>query len=91
MDLPFRYEPCCTFPGCQAVARAKIAAAWSDGSYQELKTYALACPEHLDGLRAAAIERRERVRLAEGEILEPIAVYPLPDRNPGPTAPPGSP
>ena len=73
----FTYQPCCAYAGCEAPARFKVAAGWSEGSLHELKTYALACPEHLEALREAAVARRSIVRLTEGESVEPIAVYDL--------------
>jgi hypothetical protein len=55
----------------------KIAARWSDGVTQELKTYALTCSACL-----AEVFRRSRVkqaacRLAAGETLESPGVYEL--------------
>jgi hypothetical protein len=73
----FQYLPRCSFSGCAEPAQLKVAAAWSDGTFQELKTYALSCEAHLEPLREAAVRRRSTVRLTEGESLEPIAVYRL--------------
>jgi hypothetical protein len=73
----FQYVPHCAFPNCSAPAQFKVAAAWSDGAFHELKTYALACAAHLEPLREAAVNRRSVVRLTDGESLEPIAVYSL--------------
>ncbi len=55
----------------------KIAARWSDGMTDELKTYSLACAECLPGLFAAAQVRRAGCRLAPGESLEPPGIYEL--------------
>ena len=41
------YEVVCTRPGCRRPALYKIAARWSDGTTEELKTYGLTCAECL--------------------------------------------
>jgi hypothetical protein len=71
------YPVLCYAPGCGRPARFKIAARWSDGTTEELKTYALACDECLEQLFATAGEKRAACRLAPGESLDPPAVYVL--------------
>lgn len=73
----FKYEPICSAPGCGCVAVFKIAAVWSDGSFQELKTYGFACAAHRESLCAQAELRRGRLRLADGESVEAIGAYRL--------------
>ncbi len=77
MDTTFAYQPVCSEPGCDRPALYKIAAVWSDGTSRELKTYALACEHHRDAQRQAASSRRAGLKLAEGEVVEPIGVYRL--------------
>lgn len=71
------YQVRCTASGCSAPAQYKIAAQWSDGSIHELKTYGLACPEHLASLFQRAVEKTTHCRLAEGESLSPPGIYEL--------------
>ena len=71
------YPVLCYAPGCGRPARFKIAAAWSDGTTRELKTYSLACPDCLPALFARAREKQPRCRLAPGETLQPPGVYEL--------------
>lgn len=75
----FQYTPACQFAGCPRPAAYKVAAAWSDGTFQELKTYALACEEHRDALLAHARRRRACLRLDDGERVDDVAVYRLND------------
>jgi hypothetical protein len=76
MPMP-SYPVRCYTCGCAELAVYKIAARWSDGVTQELKTYALTC-------RACLAEsfRRSRVkqaacRHAPGETLESPGIYEL--------------
>lgn len=71
------YPVLCYAQGCGRPATFKIAARWSDGATHELKTYSLACPDCLDQLLAVAKAKRTACRLAQGETLEPPAVYNL--------------
>lgn len=69
------YVVTCTARGCQAPATHKVAARWSDGSTNELKTYALTCTACLSRELRSAKVRRANCRLAPGEILdEPQAI-----------------
>lgn len=76
MPMP-PYPVRCYAPGCSEPAAFKVAARWSDGLTDELKTYALACPGCLPGLFAAARVKRAACRLAAGETLEEPGVYEL--------------
>jgi hypothetical protein len=66
---------CCTMPGCQETARYKIAAEWSDGTTKELKTYGLACEEHLEVLFRQSREKHRGCRVAEGETLSGPCIF----------------
>jgi ribosomal protein S27AE len=76
MPMP-PYPVRCYAPGCGAPAAYKVAARWSDGQTDELKTYALTCPRCLPGLLAAARVKRAACRLAAGETLDEPGVYEL--------------
>jgi hypothetical protein len=69
------YPVRCYSPGCSAPAAFKIAARWSDGLTDELKTYSLACHECLATQFANALARRAACRLAPGETLDAPGVY----------------
>jgi hypothetical protein len=77
-----RYVVRCTAEGCQEPAVYKLAAEWSDGTIGELKTYGLACPQHLDMLYRRSREKRSRCRLTEGETLSDPHIFRLePERR----------
>lgn len=67
----------CTFDGCSEPARFKVAAHWSDGSTHELKTYGLACLEHVAAIFFRAQVSRSHCRLTDGESLEAPGIYVL--------------
>ena len=67
---------CCT-PGCAEPAIYKIAARWSDGVTQELKTYALTCSACLAEAFRRSRAKQTACRLAAGETLESPGVYEL--------------
>ncbi|MFO0844745.1 MAG: hypothetical protein U0797_20505 [Gemmataceae bacterium] len=71
------YVVVCTRHGCGRPARYKIAARWSDGVTQELKTYALPCEECLTRLFADSRLKQAACRLAPGETLDPPGLYEL--------------
>ncbi|HEV3383271.1 MAG TPA: hypothetical protein VG097_00580 [Gemmata sp.] len=62
---------------CPNPAAFKIAARWSDGVTDELKTYYLACPECLAKLYASAVSKRSACRLAPGETLDAPGIFDL--------------
>src|SRR5262245_9021694 len=76
MPMP-PYPLYCYKPGCGRLARYKIAARWSDGVTQELKTYALSCEECLPEWFRRSRDKQAACRLAAGEILEPPGIYEL--------------
>lgn len=67
----------CYVADCEQPATFKIAARWSDGVTDELKTYSLACPECVAALLAAAGLKHAACRLAPGETLDAPGVYEL--------------
>lgn len=71
------YPVLCYAPGCGRPAAFKIAARWSDGLTQELKTYSLACPACADGLLARAVAKQAACRLAPGESMDVAGVFAL--------------
>src|SRR5437588_11393434 len=71
------YEVRCTRPGCSRPAIFKIAARWSDGSTEELKTYALCCSECLAEAYRTSRAKQAACRTAKGETLEAPGVYQL--------------
>ena len=78
MELPeFRYQPRCSWPGCEQAALYKIAAPWSFGAGRELKNYGLCCEEHRESAVARAAAKAGGLAPAEGEQLGPIGVYVL--------------
>jgi len=76
MPMP-PYPVRCYRPGCGRPAVLKIAARWSDGVTEELKTYALSCADCLGEQYRAACRRRAACRLAPGESLDVPAVFDL--------------
>ncbi len=71
------YPVLCTTPGCERPALCKIAARWSDGVTEELKTYALCCAECLAAAFRRAAAKQAACRRAPGEILEAPGIYEL--------------
>jgi hypothetical protein len=71
----FRYTPTCSAPGCDRPGIYKIAAPWSDGTSRELKNYGLACEAHRDAQRNAARRQIQALKLSDGELVGPVAVY----------------
>jgi hypothetical protein len=74
MPMP-PYPVLCYTPGCGQPAVFKIAARWSDGATEELKTYALTCPTCLESWLQRSRQKQAACRLAAGEILEPPGVW----------------
>jgi hypothetical protein len=71
------YPVYCYRSGCGQLAEYKIAARWSDGITEELKTYALSCPACIADLYRNARQKQKQCRKAPGEILEPPGIYRL--------------
>ncbi|MBP3960298.1 hypothetical protein J8F10_34150 [Gemmata sp. G18] len=71
------YPVLCYAPGCNVPAVYKIAAKWSDGTTNELKTYGLVCTDCLGAQLALATAKRAACRLAAGETLDAPGVYEL--------------
>jgi hypothetical protein len=74
MPMP-HYAVHCYRPGCTQLAVYKIAAGWSDGVTQELKTYALCCSDCLAELYQGSCRKQAACRLAPGETLERPGIY----------------
>src|SRR5438270_5809280 len=72
-----RYEVRCTQPGCSHSAVYKIAARWSDGATEELKTYALCCAGCLPEVFRQSVQKNAVCRRARGETLEQPGIYQL--------------
>jgi hypothetical protein len=71
------YPVRCYTRGCNELAVYKIAARWSDGATQELKTYALSCPACLAETFRSSRAKQAACRLAPGETLESPSIYEL--------------
>jgi hypothetical protein len=71
------YPVRCYTRGCEELAVYKIAARWSDGVTQELKTYALSCPACLAQWFRTSRAKQAACRLAPGETLESPGIYEL--------------
>jgi hypothetical protein len=71
------YPVLCYRAGCGRPAVYKIAARWSDGVTQELKTYSLTCGDCLAEQYARSRAKQAACRLAAGETLDEPGVYEL--------------
>jgi hypothetical protein len=71
------YPLYCYTKGCGQRAEYKIAARWSDGVTQELKTYALSCRNCLGPWYRQSRQRQAACRTVPGETLEPPGIYRL--------------
>jgi hypothetical protein len=71
------YPIFCYTKGCGRPAVYKIAARWSDGLTQELKTYALSCAECLLGWYSNSKQKQAVCRLAKRETLEVPGIFHL--------------
>lgn len=70
----FTYPVLCYTPGCGKRAEYKIAARWSDGATQELKTYALCCEDCLADWFHRVRAKPACVR-ARDETLDPPGIF----------------
>src|SRR6266849_425090 len=71
------YPISCYRKGCGKPAVYKIAARWSDGATEELKTYALSCDDCLADWFRYSCEKQKACRLAARETLEAPGIYRL--------------
>ena len=71
------YRVLCGTEGCTELARFKIAAEWSNGTTRELKTYGLACEQHLEAEYRRSLLKQQSCRLTEGERLSPPEIFRL--------------
>ncbi len=71
------YRLVCYQPGCGRDAVYKIAARWSDGLTEELKTYALTCETCLRPWFLESRKKQQACRRARGEKLDPPTVFAL--------------
>lgn len=71
------YPVLCTRGDCGRPAAYKIAARWSDGVTQELKTYALVCELCLPEAFRRSRDKQAVCRAAVGETLDVPGVYEL--------------
>lgn len=69
------YPVICYRQGCPQPAKYKIAARWSDGITQELKTYFLTCPECLHDCFRDSLKKQAACHVAPGETLERPGIY----------------
>jgi hypothetical protein len=71
------YPVRCYTHGCEELAVYKIAARWSDGVTQELKTYALTCSGCLAEWFRRSRAKQAACRLAPGETLQSPDIFEL--------------
>lgn len=76
MPMP-PYPIVCYTPACGQPAVYKVAARWSDGVTEELKTYALCCGACLPDWLARSRVKQQACRLVVGETLEPPSAWEL--------------
>lgn len=76
MPMP-PYPVRCYTPTCGQSAAYKVAARWSDGVTEELKTYALSCTACLQDWLARSRQKQKGCRLTVNETLEPPGVWEL--------------
>src|SRR5438552_3653891 len=76
MPMP-PYPIHCYSSGCEKLAVYKIAARWSDGVTQELKTYAITCADCVADWFRRSRAKQAACRLAPGETLEPPGIFTL--------------
>jgi hypothetical protein len=71
------YPIYCYRKGCGRLAVYKIAARWSDGVTEELKTYALCCEDCLPDWFRLSRAKQSTCRLVARETLEAPGIYSL--------------
>jgi hypothetical protein len=77
MNVMPPYRIVCYTPGCGQDAAYKIAARWSDGATEELKTYACSCETCLPQWYRQSCSRQKACRLTAGETLERPGIFKL--------------
>lgn len=65
----------CISPSCEENAVYKIASPWSDGVFNELKSFGFACADHLGPVFRAAEDRRKAYHPSPGEVVGEIGIY----------------
>jgi hypothetical protein len=75
------YPLICYEPGCGKEARYKIAARWSDGLTEELKTYGLTCEDCLQAWFIRSHAKHEACRRTPGEKRGLVSVFAMYDGN----------
>lgn len=75
--MAISYPVTCYSKHCRQLAVYKIAARWSDGQTEELKTYNLSCEQCLPELFRLSRQKQRECRLAPGEVLDPPGIYRL--------------
>jgi hypothetical protein len=73
----FKYPVLCYTPKCGKPARYKIAARWSDGQIEELKTYALCCEDCLADWFRKSRQKQQTCIKAKNETLDPPNIFHL--------------
>ncbi len=66
---------CCSDPSCTEPAVYKIAAPWSNGVFNELKSFGFACADHLGPVFKQAESRRKVYHPTEAETVGVIGIY----------------
>ncbi len=69
------YSVLCYTKGCGRPASFKVAARWSDGLTEELKTYALSCPHCVADWLRRSRDKQAACRRAPGEVLDPPGIF----------------
>lgn len=75
--MPFSYPIVCTNRPCPNPAQFKIAARWTDGITEELKTYGLTCEQCLADVYRRSMEKQKSCHLAQGEVLSLPRIFHL--------------
>lgn len=65
----------CSVPKCRNAASYKIAAPWSDGRYEELTTYGLACIDHFAVAYLDAERRKLEFPPTSSERVGEVGIY----------------
>src|SRR5262245_15488650 len=65
----------CSVPDCGEPAAYKVAAPSSDGRFAELKTYGLACRDHIRDVLRSAEARWLDYEPVRGEVVQDVGIY----------------